>query len=94
LKIPKDLLVYTLEEYETLSQDISSLTFKVKTEGKKSMPQLDLIIIYYYQKQNPGNFYMNMRVSGGRELTPCGFFGIIGVLRALGAKVVAKLQSR
>jgi predicted nucleotidyltransferase len=35
LKIPKDILVYTKEEFERFSKDISSLSFKVKNEGIK-----------------------------------------------------------
>jgi predicted nucleotidyltransferase len=35
LKIPKDILVYTKEEFERFSKDISSLPFKVKNEGIK-----------------------------------------------------------
>ncbi len=35
LKIPKDILVYTREEFERFSEDISSLPFKVKNEGIK-----------------------------------------------------------
>ena len=35
LKIPKDILIYTKEEFDMFSKDISSLPFKVKNEGIK-----------------------------------------------------------
>ncbi|MFC2141285.1 nucleotidyltransferase domain-containing protein [Acidobacteriota bacterium] len=35
LKIPKDILIYTEEEFELFSKDVSSLPFKVKNEGIK-----------------------------------------------------------
>lgn len=35
LKIPKDILVYTREEFEELAEDVSSLPFKVRNEGVK-----------------------------------------------------------
>jgi predicted nucleotidyltransferase len=35
LKIPKDILVYTREEFENLAQDFSTLCHKVKKEGIK-----------------------------------------------------------
>jgi predicted nucleotidyltransferase len=35
LKIPKDILVYTREEFDGMSGDVSTLCYKIKTEGKK-----------------------------------------------------------
>ena len=35
LGIAKDILVYTKEEFKTLSQDVSSLLYKVEKEGIK-----------------------------------------------------------
>ena len=35
LKIPKDIIVYTKEEFEKYSQDIASFSHKIKSEGKK-----------------------------------------------------------
>jgi len=35
LKIPKDIIVYTREEFETLAQDLSTLCHKIKKEGIK-----------------------------------------------------------
>lgn len=35
LKIPKDIFLYTKEEFEEYSEDITRLTHKIKHEGKK-----------------------------------------------------------
>jgi predicted nucleotidyltransferase len=35
LKIPKDIIVYTKEEFNKLSEDISTLCYKIKHEGIK-----------------------------------------------------------
>ena len=35
MKIPKDIIVYTIKEFEELSSDVSSLCYKVKKEGIK-----------------------------------------------------------
>lgn len=35
LRIPKDLVLYTKTEFDTYSRDVSSLSFKIKNEGKK-----------------------------------------------------------
>lgn len=35
LKIAKDIVVYTREEFESLAQDISTLCYKIKHEGMK-----------------------------------------------------------
>jgi predicted nucleotidyltransferase len=36
LKIPKDILVYTISEFEDLAKDKSSLCYKIKYEGIKA----------------------------------------------------------
>ncbi len=36
LRIPKDILVYTKSEFDTLSKDRASLCYKVKQEGIKA----------------------------------------------------------
>ncbi|HOT76659.1 MAG TPA: nucleotidyltransferase domain-containing protein [Candidatus Wallbacteria bacterium] len=35
LKIPKDILVYTREEFDRMAGDVSTLCYKIKTDGKK-----------------------------------------------------------
>ena len=35
LKIPKDIVVYTKEEFEKYSGDISNFTYKIRKAGKK-----------------------------------------------------------
>ncbi|MFA6263779.1 MAG: nucleotidyltransferase domain-containing protein [Candidatus Babeliales bacterium] len=35
LKIPKNVIVFTKKEFDTLSQDATSLTHEVKTKGKR-----------------------------------------------------------
>jgi len=35
LKIPKNVSVFTKQEFDTFSQDTTSLTYEIKTRGKK-----------------------------------------------------------
>jgi predicted nucleotidyltransferase len=35
LKIPKDIIVYTRDEFDQMSQELSSLCYKIKNEGRK-----------------------------------------------------------
>ncbi len=35
MKVPKDIIVYTIKEFKELSSDVSSLCYKVKKEGIK-----------------------------------------------------------